>query len=165
MRNIISNVINNCKEDRFELFREVANPILHLKEQSASVPNKPGLYLIFCSNDFYSENNHLKFEIDNMPYSLLYFGKAGGITQKGKLIKQGLNGRINNVTSDSSRNFKDIKRAKYWNVIMGEFNIDNVLIFYSENNNPHLIEDEIYFYLDANSLKYPLLNKKRGRKL
>lgn len=164
MKNIISNIINNCSEDRFELFREVANPILHLKEQSASVPNKPGLYLIFCSNDFYTENNHLNFEIDNKQYSLLYFGKAGGITQKGKLIKQGLIGRINNVTSDSSRNVKDMKRGKYWNVIMSEFGIGSMLLIYFENDNPQSIEDEIYAFLDNNGGNYPLLNKKRGPK-
>jgi hypothetical protein len=89
---------------------------------------------------------------------------TGGITKKGKLIRQGLNGRINNVTSDSTRNFKDIKRAKYLNVIMSEFNIDNMLIFYKENDNPQLLEDEIYSFFDNNGLNYPLLNKKRGRK-
>lgn len=164
MRNIISKIINDCKEERFQVLRDVLNPIRHLKEQSASVPDSAGLYLIFCCNKYYSENEHLMFDIDNEQFVLLYFGKAGGITQNGKIIKQGLNGRINNVTSDSSRNFKDIKRAKYWNIIMCEFNIDNMLIFYTENQKPQSIEDEIYSFLDSNGLKYPLLNKKRGRK-
>lgn len=80
-----------------------------------------------------------------------------------KKIIQGLNGRINNVVSDKYRNLKDEKRANYWNLIMNEFNFNELIIIYKLHNNPIEVENNIYDFLDKYNLKYPLINKKRGR--
>jgi hypothetical protein len=164
MYEIISDILEKTPKHNFYFKRNSDSPIQHLKEQTVFVPDSAGLYLVFCPYSFNQVEDHLKFTINGELYSLLYFGKAGGITKRGKMIKQGLKGRLNNVTSDSQRNLIDVKRAIYWNLIMREFNIDNMLIFYKENDNPQLLEEEIYSFLDNNGLNYPLLNKKRGRK-
>ena len=36
----------------------------------------------------------------------------------GSFTEQGLNGRLNNVISDQSIKLKDLKRAKYWEIIL-----------------------------------------------
>jgi hypothetical protein len=166
MVQIINKIIESSDNNSFEFIINMNNPIRHLKEQSQNVPNTPGLYLVFrkkITDEDYSKFSHLNYLIDGEYYELLYFGKAGGLTKKGKVIKQGLNGRINNVISDSIRELKDIKRANYWNIIMNEFNISQLRIIYSEISNPQDFENRIYNFLDSNNLLYPLLNKKRGR--
>ena len=105
----------------------------------------------------------MNYEIELERNELLYFGKAGGLTNKGRIIIQGLKGRINNVISDSSRNLKDIKRANYWNIVMNDFNFIKFIIIYYEHDNPQVVENTIYNFLDESNLKYPLMNKRRGR--
>jgi hypothetical protein len=93
----------------------------------------------------------------------MYFGKAGGHTKAGKKIAQGLNGRINNVVSDSEKNIKDMKRGKYWDLILNEINENNFYIKYIEDEEPILIENKIYELLNVDSLVYPYLNSTLGR--
>lgn len=162
----INNIIGSNGNIFFEFWSNTNNPVRHLKEQTLSVPNNPGLYLVFRRNTsslLQSTFPHLNYLIDGEDYELLYFGKAGGLTRTGKVIKQGLQGRINNVISDSNRQLKDIRRADYWSLIMNEFNIPELRIIYAEHSNPNKIENNIYYYLDNHNLRYPLLNKKRGR--
>jgi hypothetical protein len=163
MNKIICDIIDKTSNHHFNFERNNNSPIRHLKEQTVSVPESAGLYLVFCPYSFNQVEDHLKFTINGELYSLLYFGKAGGITKRGKIIKQGLKGRLNNVTSDSQRNLIDVKRAIYWNLIMNEFSIDNFCIYFSLHGNPQELEEAIYFFLDNNSKSYPLMNKKRGR--
>jgi len=166
LKSTIETIIENKSNNHFNFYRNKRNPIDHLKEQSAIVPNESGIYLVFTekkSNLSTDNCNHLIYEIENNLYELLYFGKAGGTTQNGKKIIQGLNGRINNVVSDKHRNLKDENRANYWNIIMNEFNINELLIIYKLHNNPIEVENSIYDFLDKYNLKYPLINKKRGR--
>jgi hypothetical protein len=166
MVQLINDIIELNSNNYFEFTNNTNNPVVHLKEQTQFVPNTPGLYLVFRENNLNVNQpsiSHLNYLIQGEKYELLYFGKAGGLTQKGKVIKQGLKGRINNVISDSFRDLKDIKRANYWSIIMNEFNINQLRIIYSEVSNPQDFENIIYNYLDNNNLKYPLLNKKRGR--
>ena len=164
MRQLVQNIIERKLNNYFEFYRDYDNPIKHLKNQTNSVPNCSGLYLVFSKKKSFEISEHLNFEIENEIKELLYFGKAGGITKKGKVIKQGLNGRINNVVSDSHRNLKDIKRANYWNVVMNDNDFDKLTIIYFIDDNPQEIEDVIYSFLDERNLRYPLMNKKRGRK-
>ena len=166
MQNLINNIIENKGNNYFEFYCNLNNPLRHLKERTCLVPNQSGLYLVFSkkTKDEFLENcAHLNYKIDLELNELLYFGKAGGLTKKGRIIIQGLNGRINNVISDSSRNLKNIKRANYWNIVMNDFNIPKFTIIYIEHNNPQEVENTIYNFLDENNLKYPLMNKKRGR--
>ena len=67
------------------------------------------------------------------------------------------------MISDSSRNLKDIKRAKYWEIIMNEKNISILRIVCFICENPSQIEESIYNELDISNKLYPFLNKKRGR--
>lgn len=164
MEKEILSIINSSKEKKF-IFNKLTNsPTKQLVEKTKSVPNVAGLYLVFCKEDLCSNEKHLIYSIDETNYTLLYFGKAGGKTMSGKIINQGLNGRINNVVSDSIRKLKDIKRADYWEIFMVENNIENFHVFYFVNDEPTKIENLIYKHLDDNSLMYPLMNKKRGRK-
>jgi hypothetical protein len=166
MQNLINNLIENKGNNYFEFYCNSNNPVRHLKEQTSSVPDKSGLYLVFSKkrNDEFCEScAHLNYEIELERNELLYFGKAGGVTNKGRIIRQGLNGRINNVISDSSRNLKDIKRANYWNIVMNDFNFIKFIIIYYEHDNPQVVENTIYNFLDESNLKYPLMNKRRGR--
>ena len=166
MEQLINDIIESLGNNYFEFRFNSSNPVRHLKEQTALVPNTPGLYLVFRkigNGEDFTNFSHLNYLIESEYYELLYFGKAGGLTKDGKYIVQGLNGRINNVVSDSSRKLKDIKRARYWNTIMNEFNFIEFRVIFSEQPNPQAFENIIYNFLDNNNLKYPLMNKKRGR--
>jgi hypothetical protein len=158
---IIENILK--KELIIFDFEKSDSAINKLKEQTKNVPNIPGLYFVFCKDKFDETYSHLELNLDNTTHTLLYFGKAGGITYEGKKLKQGLNGRLNNVISDSSRNLKDIKRAKYWEIIMNERNISILRIVCFICENPSQIEESIYNELDISNKLYPFLNKKRGR--
>lgn len=161
MKDLIQNIIQNRGNNFFEFIKNNENPIKHLKENTSYVPNLPGIYLVFCEGK--SNSNHLNFKISDKIFKLLYFGKAGGKTNSGKVIIQGLNSRINNVVSDSTRGMKDVKRAKYWNKIMLEFGIEKLYVVCHIHDAPQQLENNIYDYLDRNNLEYPLMNKKRGR--
>ena len=166
MEQLINNIIESRGTNYFDFRINSANPVRHLKERTAMVPNTPGLYLVYRkigNEEDLNKFSHLNYLIESEYYELLYFGKAGGLTKNGKDIVQGLNGRINNVVSDSSRNLKDIKRAKYWNLIMNEFSFHEFRVIFSEQPNPQAFENIIYNFLYNNNLKYPLMNKKRGR--
>ena len=164
MKKLVFDIVENSKVNCFEFNRTALNPVKHLKELTKLVPNVAGLYLVFCREDKLIDiEDHLNFVINNENYVLTYFGKAGGVTKDGRILKQGLNGRINNVVSDSHRNLKDIKRATYWNLVMTEFNIDSFYVIYKLDDNPQFMEECIYSFLDDNNLGYPIMNKKRGR--
>jgi hypothetical protein len=164
MRNLIESIIVNKGDNYFEFHSNSDNPVGHLKEQTNSVPKGPGIYLVFTQKEDVCEKcAHLNYEIEGIRSELLYFGKAGGLTKNSGIIKQGLNGRINNVVSDSSRNLRDIRRANYWNIVMNEFGFEIWTIIYHEHSNPQDIENTFYNFLDINNLKYPLLNKRRGK--
>lgn len=161
MKDLINKILKNHGENFFEFTKNIENPIKHLKDKTKLVPNLPGVYLVFSEGG--NNTNHLSFKISNKNHSLLYFGKAGGITNSGREIIQGLNSRINNVVSDSARGLKDAKRAKYWNQIMLEFGVEKLYVVYQIHDAPQQLENIIYGYLDNNNLEYPLMNKKRGR--
>lgn len=163
MQELVLNIINTNHNNLFVYNRLSENSVKHLKIQSNLVPNTAGLYLVFCRENIYKANSHLKFEINNINHTLLYFGKAGGTTHSGKIITQGLNGRINNVVSDSKRNLKDVKRANYWTIVMTEYQIETLYVIYYPYQAPQSLENIIYNFLDVNNLVYPLMNKKRGR--
>lgn len=103
-------------------------------------------------------SEHVHCAINGDDYELIYFGKAGGITKKGKVTNQGLNGRINNVVGA-----KSIKRAIYWNTQMLAKNISSITVFYCCLDQPQIFEAQLYDYLKKNKLDYPMLNAKRGR--
>ncbi|AMQ57769.1 hypothetical protein AO498_15045 [Algoriphagus sanaruensis] len=149
--------------DFFEFKLSDIDPTLNLRQVSINVPDLSGLYLVFCTNEIKPDCSHLRFQIKGVDYFLIYFGKAGGTTNNGRVLKQGLKGRINNVVSDSHRNIKDLKRGEYWDLIMREKGIDHFYISYVQHNSPQILEDMIYSFLDINNLTYPYLNKKRGR--
>jgi|688.fasta_scaffold190383_2 cytoplasmic iron level regulating protein YaaA (DUF328/UPF0246 family) len=161
MKDLINGILKNPVNKYFEFELSVSNSVKNLKKATKLVPNLSGIYLVFSEG--LSESNHLNFKISDKNYSLLYFGKAGGITNSGRVIIQGLNSRINNVVSDSTRGLKDVKRAKYWNELMLEFGIEKLYVFCNIHDNPQQLENIIYGYLDNNNLEYPLMNKKRGR--
>lgn len=162
-------IINSLLEKReerlaFAFWRTVDNQIKNLKIATEHIPNTAGLYLVFCEKRSTEASEHLVYTINNREYILCYFGKAGGTTKEGKILKQGLSGRINNVISDSFLYLKDIKRAKYWNIIMQSNKIDFFYVQCFLIDEPQEIEDRIYYELDSNNLTYPLMNKKRGKK-
>jgi len=162
MNEYVANLI--LKPDyNFEFEYSNRDSIKELKCKTHHIPNNSGLYFVFCNENINPEK-HLKFLIKNKPKNLIYFGKAGGFKKSGVKIKQGLHGRINNVVSDSLLKLKDIKRAKYWEIIMDRNKIKKLYILCIEIDNPILIENKIYDLLKANNLEYPLLNKKLGRK-
>lgn len=162
---VIESLLAKSKDNlAFLFFRTEENQIKNLQNTTKDIPNTAGLYLVFCERDSAIVPEHLLYIINEKEYILSYFGKAGGTTKKGKVLSQGLNGRINNVVSDSNLDLKDIKRAKYWNIIMQNNGIEKFYVRCIEMSEPQTIEDEIYFYLDFNNLQYPLMNKFRGRK-
>ena len=163
MKNDILNLLAKQDKIHFEYESGSINPVKHLKEASKFVPDVPGVYLVFCRSQFYDCPDHLKFEMDGVVNSLVYFGKAGGVTKNGKKINQGLYGRLNNVISDSNLNLKDIKRADYWQIITAKYGIEKLKIVCLLHENPQMFEETLYNFLNKNLLEYPLLNKKRGR--
>jgi len=154
----IKNILETSNGNSFTFQFDALNPKKQLKINTVEVPNEAGLYSVFCEENLSIDNNHLLYEINGKYYTLLYFGKAGGITKSGKKTKQGLNGRINNVVSG------DVPRAIYWTGVMKENQIKKFYVFYQIIENPSTTENKIYNFLDSNSKKYPLMNKKRGRK-
>lgn len=163
MKKEILELILNC-DYKFAFHAKNSNPVKHLRMQSHSVPNEPGIYFVFSNPRLNLPSLDMIYHKDGAPMELLYFGKAGGVTSKGKIIKQGLNGRLNNVISDSSRNLIDIKRGSYWQIVMDEHGMETIFIYCVLNSEPQKIEERIYQYLDENKIQYPLMNKKRGRK-
>lgn len=166
MQELIINIIENNGNNSFEFYCNENNPVTHLREQSSAVPDSSGLYLVFAQKrnyEFCENCAHLNYEIELAMNELVYFGKAGGVTRNGRMITQGLKGRINNVISDSSRNLRDIKRANYWNIVMNEFDFEKFIIIFFEHENPQDLENIIYNFLAEGNLKYPLMNKMRGR--
>lgn len=163
-QDIVLKIYNKSKNKGYFFFNIDQNmgAIKSLATQSCYVPNCAGLYFVFCENE-QNENPHL-FEILEKKYSIIYFGKAGQ-NKDGSFVKQGLNGRLNNVISDSKRNLKDVKRAKYWEIILDELKKDEFLVIWIETiENCVLEEESIYDVLKAENISYPLLNKKRGKK-
>lgn len=156
MENIIYSILSS--DLNFEFSQSFTEPIKHLKNVTENIPNDSGLYLVFCLEELNTQTSHLVFKSNNKKLTLLYFGKAGGHTKNGRKLRQGLNGRINNVVSN------DVKRAVYWKKEMEANNISKYFVFCQLNENPTIIENEIYDFLDRNSLSYPLMNKKRGKK-
>lgn len=161
MKDLINSIIKNQVNKYFEFELTEGNSVKKLKKATKLVPNLSGIYLVFSEG--LNESTHLNFKISNKNYSLLYYGKAGGKTNSGRVIVQGLNSRINNVVSDTKRGMKDVKRAKYWNEIMLEFGIEKLYVVFHIHDAPQQLENIIYDYLDSNNLEYPLMNKKRGR--
>ena len=164
MENLILKIIAESGDNYFDFDRDNEYPVLHLKKQTENILDVSGLYFVFYSERIENDFEHLKFEINGIILNLAYFGKAGGITKAGKTINQGLKGRLNNVVSDSSRNLIDVKRAIYWKVVMEEYKIEKFHIIYHFHNQPDEIENSIYNYLNLHKVKYPLMNKVRGRK-
>ncbi len=135
----------------FKLQKE--NPTLYLKNITLKITPKKGMYLVFGK---INKNTcpHLIFSINDKKLELYYFGIAGGKEN----TKQTLRGRINNVV-----NKPPVKRAIYWNDQLMLNNLSSFKVFYFAYSKPKLIEDEIYKFLKENNLKYPILNKRRGR--
>ena len=161
---IIVNLIEGAKSRGQFIFKvnEIDGANKSLSDQSKSVPNVPGIYFLFCENANI-ENDHT-FKINGINHTLLYFGKAGQ-NKDGALTNQKLRGRINNVTSDSTRNLKDIKRGVYWELILKELNTEYFRIIWIETNE-NCVKDEgsIYATLKKDGIEYPYLNKKLGKK-
>jgi hypothetical protein len=142
----------------FEVGNE--NPTKSLRQQTKNVPNMPGLYFVFSEKKSHNDlKSHLYFTLEQNEMELLYFGKAGGVTRNGKVLKQNLLGRINNVVNE------DVPRARYWNAEMIENKESKFIVYFILNDNPSQIEKSIYNYFDLNKLPYPRLNKKLGRKI
>jgi hypothetical protein len=156
MKNIINSVLKSHLN--FEFLNSCDNLIKHLKNETINIPNLSGIYMVFCLEDINKEESHLKFEFNQIRLTLVYFGKAGGYTKTGRKLSQGLNGRINNVVSN------DVKRAIYWKKEMEANNLRKFLVYCLLDENPTIIENQIYDFLDRNNLSYPLMNKKRGKK-
>ncbi len=164
MKNYITSLIGlNISNNIFSFNSNSINPVEELKKSTINVPNTPGLYFVFVKGFFYEDLNHLIFSFKDDEYSLMYFGKAGGVTKEGKIIEQGLIKRINNVISNSKRGIKNMSRANYWELIMKENKIDNFIVIYVEVNEPSNVERDIYNYLKSGKLDYPYLNGKLGR--
>ncbi len=156
MREQVEQVIQGDQENRFVFERGYADPVSHLKEVTQSVPNLSGIYLVFAEN-LVPRDEHLRYVINGLDYELVYFGKAGGITSDGKQLNQGLRGRINNVVSNDER------RAIFWDRRMSEIFCSRFLVIYTLSDQPQEFENELYNLLDNGGLKYPILNKRRGR--
>lgn len=158
---LVELIENSEKKGCFIFQVENNDPVKSLKRQSENVPDESGMYFVFSENE--KEDNPYPFIIDNKPFELLYFGKAG---QKlnGKRFKQQLQGRINNVVSDSSRRIKDKKRGNYWDLILNELGKTELFIIWiiSQKN---CAEDEnnLYAIIKSQNFDLPFLNKKRGR--
>jgi hypothetical protein len=144
---------------KFEFEVGDENPTKLLRRQTKNVPNLPGLYFVFSEKKSHdSIKSHLYFSLEGIDVELLYFGKAGGVTSNGKVLKQNLFGRINNVVNG------DIPRAKYWNAEMIENNESKFFVYYFITDIPFDTEKEIYRFFDNSNLTYPRMNKKLGRK-
>ncbi len=130
-----------------------------LRSTTKNVPEKDGIYFVFSPlNQNRIIDDHLIYTINDRHYEFIYFGIAGGVTAAGKEGDQKLRKRINNVVGSNS-----IRRAIKWNETLNENNLPSFTVFYCLLNQPKNIEDKIYGYLNEGKLKYPLLNKKRGR--
>ncbi len=130
--------------------------VSHLKLLTKDVPNKDGLYSVFADKVEGVTDAHLIYHIESKEYQLIYFGISGGETKRGKKGAQKLRARINNVVGSDSCNW-----AIYWNNEMRKNKFLQFVVFYCPYTPPKEFEMEIY--LNVNELKYPLLNKKRGR--
>ena len=162
---VINSLLARSEEKfAFSFDKTELNQTRNLQIATKNIPNTSGLYLVFCNKKLQNAPEHLVYMINNKDFILCYFGKAGGTTKNGKTLGQGLNGRINNVVSDSSLSLKDIKRAKYWNIIMEKYDIESFYVRCVELVEPQIVEDKIYDELNSKNLKYPLMNKYRGRK-
>ncbi|GAB3323656.1 hypothetical protein GCM10027299_20090 [Larkinella ripae] len=142
----------------FTFFSGNATPTIHLRDITREVPNSPGLYFVFVEGHHPTIGDHLHFTFNSIDYTLYYFGKAGGITRDGRVIRQGLFQRINNVVNN------DIPRAKYWDDFMQtrdikQFNIKYIL---AGEDNPRDLEGNIYSLLNNNNLDYPIMNSRLG---
>lgn len=142
------------------------DPNQHLRDVTNSIPDTmPGFYLVFTDGELYPKEVHLLYTINGNLYTLCYFGKGGGFKKNGSGNRtQQLRARLNNVVSDSSRDIKDMKRARYWKRLLNEYNKNELLIIYKEHVKPYELEDEIYDYLKREKLLYPFMNKKQGKK-
>jgi hypothetical protein len=130
-----------------------------LRSTTKNVPEEDGIYFVFTPlNENRLVEDHLIYTINDRYYEFIYFGIAGGVTADGKEGDQKLRKRINNVVGSNS-----ISRAIKWNEALNENNLPSFTVFYCLLNQPKNIEDKIYSYLKEGKLKYPLLNKKRGR--
>jgi hypothetical protein len=150
--------INRYQNFIFEKCKSDDSAVAELKKRTQNVPNKDGVYFVFAhfAEDRNIEN-HLTYEINNNIYELIYFGKAGGLTSKGKEGEQKLIGRMNAVVGE------DISRAIKWNQEMHKNHINSLTVYYCLLEQPQIFEEKIYTYLKNEKLKYPMLNKKRGR--
>lgn len=144
-------IFKKCKNDDLA--------VSELKKITKKVPNEDGVYFVFRPLDVNRNvDKHLIYYLNNNQYELIYFGKAGGVTSNGKVIRQKLVGRINNVVGEN------ISRAVKWNQVMNENNIDYLTVYYCVVTEPQNFEEKIYSFLKNENLSYPILNKKRGRK-
>jgi hypothetical protein len=158
-----SKIIDLIARNRFQHFifdkcKNNDSAVAELRKRSKDVPNKDGVYFVFIP---IAENrnikNHLTYEINNILYEFIYFGKSGGVTSIGKEIDHKLVYRINNVVGGGMR------RAIKWNQEMHKNNIDSFTVYYCLLDQPQIFEEQIYTYLKIEKLKYPMLNNKRGR--
>jgi hypothetical protein len=162
---IISNILKDETIRKFEFKPGTGDPDRTLKNATEFIPDdKSGIYLVFAAIELSDTETHNIYKIDEKPYTLCYFGKGGGVSRNGKEFKQKLKGRINNVVSDSSRKLKDLKRGRYWALILEEIKADSFLVFCQYHENPGDVEDKIYKEFESQRLAYPIMNKKRGRK-
>jgi hypothetical protein len=157
MKELVEKFIRDNQGSSFVFESGFIDPIFHLRHVTKSVPNLPGVYLVFAEKSD-TKTEHLRYEIDGLDYELVYFGKAGGFTSNGRRLSQGLNGRINNVVSN------DESRALYWHRSMSEFGCSKFLVIYTLLDHPQELENELYNLLDNGGLQYPILNKRRGRR-
>lgn len=157
MRKYIEQIIKKKANNFFVFNRGHYNPVFSLKQSTHAVPDTAGLYLVFAEKR-QSHLEYLNFQIQEEVYELVYFGKAGGVTSSGRVLKQGLKGRINNVVSG------DLKRGIYWDKEMSNMGCDRFLVLFDELVSPQEMENLIYNYLDDNKYEYPILNKTRGRR-
>lgn len=159
----VISLVNNSDEKGDFIFKVDAHQgaVKSLRNQSNGVADVAGLYFVFIEH---SEPNDLhSFIINQNPYSLIYFGKAGQKSD-GTHVKQKLKGRINNVVSVASRNLKDINRGEYWKIILDELSKDKFLIVWMKSNESCVSDEKsIYDALNQGNLEYPYLNKRLGR--
>lgn len=162
-QNTIVGLIQNATNKGSFIFKanDGSDPVKALKNATISVPSVPGLYFAFC-NDENVMNEHT-FTIDEISYTLLYFGKAGQ-RKNGQITGQKLYKRLNNVVSDSIRNLYDVKRGVYWDIILNELNKEELFVIWIATKE-NCVKDEtmIYDALKNGNHTYPILNKKLGR--
>jgi hypothetical protein len=159
----IIHLINGATNKGSFIFKanDESGPVIALRKATSSVPSIPGLYFAFCKDD--KLMNEHTFTIEEISYTLLYFGKAGQ-KKNGQITKQKLNERLNNVISNSSRKLKDVKRGVYWNIILNELNKEELFVIWvGTNENCVTHETMIYDALKNGNHIFPILNKKLGR--